>query len=138
MQEFSWATPYFPNSFVCSLPIFLEPLEDALSVLPSFIRDRMSVFVCEINGVHHLPINIKLQLLVSGIANAYRPRVLVAAEMIEKSFFRVLFFIKPVQSLSRTALGVVTQSNFEPFDEEFCFIHKPKSDQCIQCEGGIA
>src|SRR5215471_624327 len=112
MEEFSWSTPYFPNSLVWPMPICPQPLQNALSVLPAFIRNGMAIFVREIHGIHHLAVNIELQLLVSGVADPYRPRILVTAEMIQRNLLKFLPAIKPVHELYRAALCVVAQPAF--------------------------
>jgi hypothetical protein len=124
MEKFSWATPYFPNSLVRALPIFAQPIEHALSVLPPLIRNCMSVFIGKIHGVHHLAIDIELRLLVCGIANAYRPLILVARKMIQRDLIELLSAIKPIHDLQGAALRVVTQATFQPFDKGFGFINE--------------
>ena len=50
-----------------------------MHVLPLLMRAGAAIFVSEINGVHHLAINVELQLVVSAIADAHGARILVTA-----------------------------------------------------------
>src|SRR5215467_15154972 len=104
------------------MPIGSEPVEHPLNVLPALMRNCMPVFICEIHRVHHFAVNIELQLLVSGISDANRSRVLVARKMIERDLIKLLSPIKTVHHLEWTTLCVVAQSVFQPVDERFGFV----------------
>src|ERR1700751_2528123 len=124
MEKFSRSAPNLPNALIRALPILPEPLEDALNVLPAAMRDCVAVFICEINRVHHLAIDIELQLLISRISNKYRPRILVSTEMIQWNLIKFLPAIERVHYLQWAALGIVAQPVFQPFNERFGLVHE--------------
>ncbi len=65
-------------------------------------------FIGEINRVHHLAINVELELLVSSISDAYRPRILIPTKMIQQNLVELQPAIEPIHDLQRSPLGVVT------------------------------
>src|SRR5262249_11299643 len=102
------------------------------------MRDAMAVFICEINRVHHLAINVQLELLVSCISDAYRLRILIPTEMIQRNLVELLPAIEPIHHLQWTRLGIVTQSSFEPLNECFRFVDKSQSNEGIQRESRVS
>src|SRR5262249_46729666 len=109
----------------------------ALDILPSGIRNRISILVRQVNGVHHFAVDIQLQLLISRVSNAYWPRVLVATEVAESNFIELLPAIHAIHYLQGTALCVVTQAPFQPINECGCFFHETEPNQRIQRESRI-
>src|ERR1041384_4957656 len=99
MEEFPRPAANLPDPLVRAAPVFSQPFQEALNTLPSGMRDPVAVFICEINRVHHLAINIELQLLVGCIANPDRPRILISRKMIQRNLVEILSTIKSIHNL---------------------------------------
>src|ERR1700758_4212920 len=111
MQELLRSAANLPNALVRPLPVFSQPLEDALHVLPSGIGNGIAVLIREVNGIHHFPVDIQLQLLVSGISNAYWTGVFVPGEIVQRHLVKFLPAIHSIHYLQGPALRVVTESS---------------------------
>src|SRR5215469_4355239 len=122
MQELSGTPANLPDSLVRAPPIISQPIQQTLDGLPSRVGDWFAVLVRQIDGIHHLAVNIELQLLVRSIANPHWPRILVAAKLIERDLREILSPIHTVHNLQRTSLGIVAQPALQPVDEGLGFI----------------
>src|SRR5690348_8374866 len=105
MEKLSWSASDLPDSLVRKPPVPLEPFEYSLHVLPALMGDSVAVLICQVYRIHHLAIDIELQLLISRISNAHRPRILVSAEMIQGDFVQLLAAIQAIHYLQWPALG---------------------------------
>src|SRR5687768_17044237 len=83
VEKFLAAATHFPNSLVRLLPVFADPINEADEVLPKVMRDRRAPFIVEINGVQELAMDVELELIPGGIADANRLRAAISAEMRE-------------------------------------------------------
>src|ERR1700730_11384950 len=110
MQELPGPAAHFPDTLIRTLPIVPQPLQQTMNLLPSPVRDRFTVFVREVDGIHHLAINIELQLLVSTIADANWPRILVTAKMVQRNFLEIPSAVHTVHDLHRTSLGIIAEA----------------------------
>src|SRR4030095_3564078 len=110
MQDLSGPAAHFPDTLIRTLPIVPQPLQQTLNLLPSPVRDRLAVFVREVDGIHHLAVNIELQLLVSSVADANWPRIFVTAKMIQRDFLEILSAVHAVHNLQRTSLGIIAEA----------------------------
>src|SRR5258708_10785948 len=73
MEELPGPAAHLPDTLIRTPPIVPQPLQQTLNILPSRMGDRLTILIREIDGIHHLAINVELQLLVSGIADQDRP-----------------------------------------------------------------
>src|SRR5215831_1273378 len=110
MQELPGPAAHLPDTLIGTPPIVPQPFQQTLDILPSRVRDRVAIFIGEINGIHHLAINIELQLLVSGIADPNWPGILITAKVIQRDLLEILSAIHAVDGLQRTSLGIVAQT----------------------------
>ncbi len=69
MQELPGPAANLPDTLVRTPPIVAQPIQQTLNLLPSRMRDRLAILIRQIDGIHHLAINVELQLLVSSIAD---------------------------------------------------------------------
>src|SRR5262249_5056390 len=76
--------------------------------------------------------------LISSVSNTYRPRILVAAEMVKLNLVELLPAVHAVHHLQRTALGVVAQTPFQPINECLRFIHDTEPNQRVKCERRVS
>lgn len=67
-------------------------------------------FDCQVNGIHHLAVNVELQLLIGGISDAYRPRILVSREMVQTILVELLSSINPIHDLQWPSLRVADKN----------------------------
>src|SRR5215469_13245733 len=102
MEEFSWAAPNFPNALIRTLPVFSEPLQNSLNVLPAMMRHGMAILICQINRIHKLTVDVQLELLIRCVADAYGTRILVAAQVIERNLVELLPAVESVHHLEWT------------------------------------
>ncbi len=73
-----------------------------------------AILVGQIHRVHHLAIDIELQLAVGRVADAHRAGVLVTAQVIERLLRHLMSAIDAVQDLQRSLLGVIIQQRTQP------------------------
>src|SRR5262249_31365527 len=99
-----------------------QPLQQTLNLLPSPVRDRLTIFIREVDGIHHLAVNIELQLLVSSVADANWPRILVTAKMIQREFLEIPPAVHAVHDLQRTSLGILAKAALYPLNERLRFV----------------
>src|ERR1700721_2196038 len=78
------AAAHFPDTVVGPLPVLRQPFQHALHGKPAILADRLAILVRKISCVHHLTVDVQLQLAESSVADTDRPRIHVAAEMIER------------------------------------------------------
>src|SRR5262249_41003774 len=83
VQELLTSATDFPYPFIRPSPVLTEPIQQPLHVLPLLIRAGATVFICKVDGVHHLAVNVELQLVVSTIADADGARILVPTQVIK-------------------------------------------------------
>src|SRR5262245_13001845 len=110
MQELPGPASDLPNTLIRTPPIFLQPLQYTLKILPFGMRNRLTVFIREIDRVHHLAINVQLQLFVSGIADPHGPGILITAKLVKRDLFQILPAVYAVHDLQRTSLRIVAQT----------------------------
>src|SRR6266404_4843677 len=110
MQELPGPAAHFPDTLIRTPPIVPQPLQQTLNILPSAVRDRFTVFIREVDGIHHLAVNIELQLLVSAVADPNRPRILVTAKMIQRDFLEIPSAVHAVHDLQRTSFGIIAEA----------------------------
>ena len=67
-------------------------------------------FDCQVNGIHHLAVNVELQLLIGGISDAYRPRILVSRKMVQTILVELLSSINPIYDLQWPSLRVADKN----------------------------
>ena len=118
------AAPNFPNSFIRTSPILLEPFQDSLHVLPTMMRRAMAIFVCQIHRVHKLTIDVQLELLIRCVADTHGTRILVAGKVVQRNLIKLQPAVKSVHHLEWATLSVVAQSILQPFDECFCLLNE--------------
>src|SRR5262250_3805116 len=138
MQEFPRSPANLPYAFVRALPIVSQPLQHAANLLPLAMRDAMAVLIGKIERIHHFAVNIELELLVSCVSNAHRPRMLIPTQMIERNLVQSLSAIDPIHDLQWTPLSILTQPSLYPAKECFCFIEETQSDEGIKRKGRIS
>src|SRR5260370_33226140 len=103
MQELPGPAAHFPDTLIRTPPIVPQPLQQTLNILPSPVRDRFTVFIRQVDGIHHLAVNIELQLLVSTFADPNWPRILVTAKMIQRAFLEIPSAVHAVPDMKRTS-----------------------------------
>src|SRR5215469_10457139 len=128
MQELSWAAANLPDALVSPPPLLSEPCQDTLDFLPSGMRDGVTIFICQVDRVHHLAVDVQLQLLIGGISNSHGPGILITFEVIQSHFVQLLPAINSVHHLQRPALRVIAQTPFNPANECLCFLDKTQAD----------
>ena len=77
-------TAHLPQAIVGLTPIFRHPHQHPVNAHPQIVGDGRDVFVVEINRIHHLAVDIQLQLAGSRIADTNRPRVSIAVQVFER------------------------------------------------------
>ena len=103
-----------PDAFVLAVPVFGEPAKDALLVLPVVVAGGVAVLVGEIECVGQLAVDVELQLLIGGVADADGFGVHVATKMFELGLRRLLRAVDTVEHLQRTVGSVVVQTVMDP------------------------
>src|SRR5271155_4506831 len=70
VKEFTATSTDFPIALVRTIPVFGEPVEDALEVVPAVVGDAVTVLGREVDGIDEFAVDIKLELLVGTVADA--------------------------------------------------------------------
>src|SRR5437899_2039028 len=122
MQELPGPAAHFPDTLIRTPPIVPQPLQQTLNLQPSPVRDRLTVFIREVDGIHHFAVNIELQLLVSSVADANWPRILVTAKMIQRDFLQIPSAVHAIHDLQRTSLGIIAEAAVYPLNERLRFV----------------
>src|SRR5258707_13253671 len=131
MQELPGHAAHFPDTLIRTAPIVPQPLQQTLNLQPSLVRHRLTVFIGEVDGLHHLSVNIELQLLVSSVADANWPRILVTAKMIQRDFLEIPSAVHAVHDLQRTSLGIIAEATLDPLYERIRFVDEAQPDERI-------
>src|SRR5215468_7386975 len=122
MQELPGSTAHLPNTFVRTPPIVPQPLQQTLNILPFRMGDGLAVLIGEINGIHHLAINIELELRVGSVTDPNRPRIFVTAKLIQRDLFEILPAVYAVHDLQWASLSIIAQTALQPLDKGLCFV----------------
>src|SRR5262249_58200814 len=61
---------HLPNTCIRTLPILADPIEATTDLDPHIVRNRADIFVVEVERIHQLTVNIRLELRDGGIADA--------------------------------------------------------------------
>jgi hypothetical protein len=88
MSELLPPATHFPDSFVGFFPFRLEEIHECGLHPPVCFICFDPGQVRAIGGIHHLSINIELELLRGGVADANWPRLLIAAEPFHLEFLQ--------------------------------------------------
>ena len=128
-------TAHFPDSAIRFPPDRFEMSKQRELDRPGRLAHREPDSTRLIERVHHLSINIKLQLRMRGITDTYRPRSFIS---IQPGYFPLQ---KPTLAgdtvhdlqLLRTACD----SAHQPVAPSACLVVKTPAHQCEQCQGRI-
>src|SRR5919202_3312225 len=136
-DEVSSAPPNLPDSLVFEPPVLAEPIQNLVQALPQVVVEWRPVLVVEVGGVQHGPVQVELGLLVSGIAEPYRTRALVAGEVREVGLLDFFAAVDAVEGLKQAigALGVAAVA--QPAHEVSRLLVKTDGDQGVEREGGV-
>src|SRR6476646_3561457 len=138
MQEFPRSSANLPYALVRAPPIVSQPLQHTANLLPLGMRDAMAVLIGEIKRIHHFTVNIELELLVSCVSNAHRPRILIPTKMIARNLVQSLPAIDSIHRLQWPPLSILPQSSLHPGKKCFCFIEETQSNECMERKGRIS
>ena len=89
---------HLPDSLICALPVFTEPVELLAHVKPAGVRH---IFIVIVDGerIHHLSIDIQLLLGIGPVANPHGSRLPVAFQVIEDDFCHIVSTMDGVHGL---------------------------------------
>src|SRR5207249_3244206 len=76
------ATTHLPDALISTLPVLLQPLEQAQDVLPASVVHAALAHIL-IDPIQEFAGDIELQLRVGAIANAHRATVPVTIQVIQ-------------------------------------------------------
>src|SRR5579883_3532428 len=103
MDKVLLASPDLPDTLVPLVPVLTQPVEQALEILPQVVRDGVKT-VIDVDGVHHLSVDIELFLGIGAITDANRPAAMIAIQVIEPALGKYLFTIDAIQRLQHPTL----------------------------------
>ena len=83
VDEILLPATYLPDGHVGVLPHGADIAKYGANAEPLVVGDWFAMFVVEIDGIHQLSIDVKLNMECSAIADSNRFRVFVSAEMIK-------------------------------------------------------
>ena len=72
-----------PDPLVGPVPVVDQPVHHPADRLPEVVGDAVGVLVEEVDRVHHLAVDVQLELVGRGVADADRLRAAVAVEVVE-------------------------------------------------------
>src|SRR5262249_13712067 len=107
MEELFRSTTNLPYTFVGPPPVLSQPFQNTLNVLPAGVRDRVAIFVGKVYGIHHLAINVELELSISSITDAHRPGILVSGKVVQCYLIEFLPAINAIHNLQWSSLGII-------------------------------
>ena len=77
---------HFPDAAIGALPHLGDVLGQGALQRPALLGRDQAAFARLLEGVHHLAIDVELELLVGGVADAHRLGVGVARQPIDHPF----------------------------------------------------
>jgi hypothetical protein len=93
------ATAGLPDALVGLVPVLAQPVRNVTELGPAGVADPDRVPVGQVDGVQHLAIDVKLELVGGAVADPYWPGALVAIQMIEGLLDEVGGAVDPVHDL---------------------------------------
>src|SRR4030095_9833533 len=84
VEELTAPASHFPDTLVSLPPVVAQPVDKPENVHPRVVSDRRAVLVIQVHRVHQLAVDVERKMRVSVFANADRPRVHVALEVIQR------------------------------------------------------
>src|SRR5487761_1033564 len=98
MDKMLLAAAHLPDTLIWLLPMLIQPIEQALEILPQVVRDGI-VAIIDVDRIQHLSVDVQLLLLIRSIADAYGSAVAIARQVIERGFGEYLFSFHAVHWL---------------------------------------
>ena len=98
-------TSQMPRS--SSSPVLAHPVEQPLDRAPHVVRERRAVLVVQIDRVHQLAVDVELQVLAGGVADAHRPRAAVAVEVVELDLGELVTAVDAVHHVERAVFRLL-------------------------------
>ncbi len=136
MGEMAAPTPYFPDSIVRLLPNPLQVLDQLLLLRPGRADRSEHVHARLVDGVDELPVDIELELIGGGVADAHRDGALVAGQPRHLPFDQLPLAGQAVHDLNLArAPG---HAALQPRPPRLRFLDIARRHQCHQRQGRIA
>src|SRR5439155_10795049 len=109
-------------------------------MLPSVVADRLGIFIVQVDSVHQLAVDVELKLLMSGVADAHRPRAAVAFEVVQDRLREIGSAVNAIHHLQWRGFiaGSFLPAVFEPIFKPRRLFSDADAEQSIQSESGIA
>ena len=120
-----------PDAIVGAHPIVGHPIQHVPHLGPHIVGNRGPVLVIEINRIHQFAIDVELQLIRGGIANAHRARAAVPVQMVEGFLRQGVAAINAVHELQRSTTRALDRAPLQPPHELLGLVHEAEPHQPI-------
>src|ERR1700738_5388027 len=105
MRELLARSADLPDALVGLLPDRLQAIDQRPLQLPGFLLRPEADPAREVHRVHHLAVDVELQLARGGVADADRPRALVARQPIQLQLRQAALARQPIEDLELQGLA---------------------------------
>ena len=127
-----------PHPVVGLLPVPLEPVELAAQRHPELVGDGLGIPVVEVHRVHQLAVDVQLQLVSGPVADAHRPGVPVAPQVVQALLGGDRAAVEGVEDAQAGPGGRLGAAGLEPVHEGGRLLGEAQPHQRVDGEGRVA
>ncbi len=136
VRELLAGPAHLPDSLVRVLPVVDNELDEVARQRPGLLVGADRELTREVQRIQYLAVDVELELCRRGVADAHRPRVLIAGQPIDLELGQAALTGWPVQGLEGGRIA--TRGAEQPIDEGTRLLRVAADVQRPQAERGVA